>query len=454
MSEEDFYPDIDSLERNRDVEGLIKALKHTDYLIRKEAARSLKKVGDERAVLPLISTLKYEDWQSDHTLLSSLREYSAEALGAIDDKRAVKPLIQSVKEDTDDEVRWRSIYALGKIGDHRAVDTLIDALKSDSWIIRENAAKALGNMGSEEVVTNLIAALDDREWRVRKNVVISLGQIGDPEAIKPLLKLLNDEDSDVRRKTIEVLSQMGSAAYKPLMELFEGKDWYTRSKAAEVLGKIRDPRSVNIFIDTLTSNKKENRNRYVRGRVAEALGNLGDVNAVDALIEALDDNTIFVRQKAEEALIKIRSQEYPGEYTQFSNGSISFNYPVGWTIKTIVNDEKFEASNPEHSVKLSIYRKSDLEEVTFEDLIKIWDEIFEYQQIAPTTRSTSQMGDTRAFLMIGDNLKTNNIIMIVGFMLYDFFYYLHFTITSDLTDHEQDDVDLIVNTFRIHVSYM
>jgi HEAT repeat protein len=454
LPEEDFYPDIDSLERKRDVEGLIKALENKDDLIRKEAARSLKRVGDERAVRPLIRTLKYEEWQSDYTLLSTLREYSAEALGSIGDKRAVQPLIQSVEEDADDEVRWRSIYSLGKIGDHRAVDVLIKSLKSDSWIIRENAAKALGSMGSENVVTNLIDAADDKEWRVRKNIVTSLGQIGDPEAIKPLLKLLNDEDADVRRKTIDVLSHMGSAAYKPLMELFEGKDWYTRSKAAEVLGKIGDPRSVEIFIDTLTSNKKENRNRYVRGRVAEALGNLGDVKAVDALIEALDDNTIFVRQKAEEALIKIRSQEYPGEFTQFSNGSISFNYPVGWSVKTIVFNEKFEATNPDHSIKLSIYRKSDLEDVSFEDLINIWDEIFEYQHIATTTQSTSQMGNTRAFLMIGDNLKTNNIIMIVGFMLYDFFYYLHFTVKSDVSSPDQDDINLIVNTFRIHVSYI
>lgn len=45
---------IEYLEEEKDVEGLVKALKDQDYLTRKEAARALKKVGDERAVLPLI----------------------------------------------------------------------------------------------------------------------------------------------------------------------------------------------------------------------------------------------------------------------------------------------------------------------------------------------------------------------------------------------------------------
>lgn len=454
MSEENFYPDLEALEINKDVEGLINALENKDFLIRKEAARSLKKVGDERAIDALARSLKYESWQNEYPLLTSTREYSAEALGLIGDKRGVEPLIQSIKEDVDDGVRWRSAYAIGKIGDDSAVEALTEALEDKSWIVRENAAKALGNIGALKGSEALISALEDSEWRVRKNAVIALSEIGDVDAINPLLKLLNDEDADVRRKTIDALASMDDAAYYPLMELFEGKDWYTRSKAAEVLGKLGDKRAVDVFINVLLNKKKKDRNRYVRGRVAEALGNLGDERAVDALIDALDDETLFVRQKAEEAIIKIRSLSYPGKFIQFSNGSISFNYPEDWTMKTIVTDEKFEGKNQDQSIKLSIYKKSDLEDVSFKELIKIWDEIFEYRDIKTTTQNISQMGNTQAFLMIGDNLKTNYIIMIVGFKLYDLFYYLHFTIKSDISEMDQEGIDLIVNTFRIHLSYI
>ena len=42
-----------------------------------------------------------------------------------------------MKEDIDDDVRWKSACALGKIGDENAVDPLIEALNDDCWTVRE-----------------------------------------------------------------------------------------------------------------------------------------------------------------------------------------------------------------------------------------------------------------------------------------------------------------------------
>ena len=95
--EQDFIPDIDELEEQKDVEGLILALKNEDYLVRKDAAIALKRIGDERAVEALIEALKYESWEDDYTVLIAVREHAAEALGTIGDKKAVKPLIRALK---------------------------------------------------------------------------------------------------------------------------------------------------------------------------------------------------------------------------------------------------------------------------------------------------------------------------------------------------------------------
>lgn len=57
--------------------------------------------------------MKYESWQDESPILTSVRAFSAEALGAIGDRRAVEAIIQSVKEDVVKGVRWRSVFALG-----------------------------------------------------------------------------------------------------------------------------------------------------------------------------------------------------------------------------------------------------------------------------------------------------------------------------------------------------
>ena len=127
-------PNVEKLEAKRDVKGLIRALNYMKYVyVRKNAVEALGKIGDNRAVEPLIAALNDSD--------SDVREYAADALGEIGDKRAVEPLIVALR-DSNDNVRNNSVWALGKIGDKRAVEPLIASLK-DSDSVRSEAAIAL-----------------------------------------------------------------------------------------------------------------------------------------------------------------------------------------------------------------------------------------------------------------------------------------------------------------------
>lgn len=51
-------PNIEKLKEKRDVEGLIKALKDKNEIVRENAAEALGDIGDERAVEPLLKVLK------------------------------------------------------------------------------------------------------------------------------------------------------------------------------------------------------------------------------------------------------------------------------------------------------------------------------------------------------------------------------------------------------------
>jgi len=103
-------------------------------------SEALGKLGDARAVEPLIAALRDGVW--------GVRSRAAEALGKIGNRRAVEPVIAALKDS--DFSMWTAAEALGALGDARAVESLIVGLK-DPWIRRE-AAEALRRIGTPEAL--------------------------------------------------------------------------------------------------------------------------------------------------------------------------------------------------------------------------------------------------------------------------------------------------------------
>ncbi|MFN3699646.1 MAG: HEAT repeat domain-containing protein, partial [Dictyoglomus sp.] len=86
-----------------------------------------------------------------------VRGAAAKALGEIKDKRAVEPLISALK-DEDWYVREAAAYALGEIGDSRAVEPLISALKDKDEIFQFVAKEAL------KKITGMDFGIDYEKW--------------------------------------------------------------------------------------------------------------------------------------------------------------------------------------------------------------------------------------------------------------------------------------------------
>ncbi len=449
--EKEFKPDINDLQENKDVKGLIRALKHEDFLVRKDAARALVKVGDESAVEALIEALKHENWEDDYTVLIAVRESAADALGEIGDRRAVNPLIQSLFEDSDEEVRWKAAAALGKIKDHSSVMPLIDALNDPSWGVRKNITNALGDIGDNRAFDPLMTSLTDKDWHVRKYAAVALGKIGDERAIGPLVNTLNDEDSDVRWKSLIALGKIGEPAVKPLLNAFESDDWHMRSRAAEVLGKIGDKRAIKPLINALNSRDKS-QNKYVRGRIVEALGRIGDERAVDPLIMALDDQYIFVRLKASEALDLIKSKGKGSWIVHFDNGEFTFDYPNTWEIIETTNEKKVITGGiADNSINFSINRLEGVEDIDTEEFAGILKNVFLMQNSRITSEMEFKTKKMDAFIIVGENPHDVSLtkIMIVAYKRNDLIFYLWFASAPDNFEFFSEDIDLILKTFQI-----
>lgn len=126
------------------VELLIEALNHEDQDVRGDAAETLGKIKDPRAIEPLIKALEddycevgYHEVTGEHFRYYPVRLDAMEALGKIG-QPALEPLIKTLNHQ-DRDVRVIVVEALGMIGGARAVKALTRALEDKDVGIRETA---------------------------------------------------------------------------------------------------------------------------------------------------------------------------------------------------------------------------------------------------------------------------------------------------------------------------
>ena len=237
-----------------DVREQIERLYSDDPAERSSAAWALGKIGDKRAVEPLIAALKDGDsnvrkaaadslrttgWQPANAFQKSCLLFAEQAWGKLAElgKEGVDVLIAGLK-DENLRVRGNAAWTLGKIGDKRAVEPLLAALKDKESNVRRATSEALGKIGDKRAVEPLIAALKDEDSNVQRAAAEALGKIGDKRAVEPLIAAFRDKDSHVRNNAAEVLGKIGKPAVEPLIAVLRDKDSHVRNNAAEALRKI------------------------------------------------------------------------------------------------------------------------------------------------------------------------------------------------------------------------
>jgi len=156
----------------RDIKGLCKVIAKSGVVAPEEvvqASDALVGIGED-AVEPLIGIL--QDINRHNWYCARFRTSSylvAQTLGRIGDAKAVEPLIETLlKNDEFPDVQQSTAEALGRIGDRRAVDPLIGAL--DEPLTRWHAANALGKIG-EIAFEPLSKVLENMEESQREDII-------------------------------------------------------------------------------------------------------------------------------------------------------------------------------------------------------------------------------------------------------------------------------------------
>lgn len=208
------------------VESLIAVFKEGAPTVRERVATALGKIGDGRAIAPLLAALATPGLGETKVIVYALTLFGTSAL---------EPLAAALKTGVP-EIRRGAATALGQIGDPGGTEPLIDALKDQDRDVRGKAAQALGQIGDRQAIAPLIAALTDEKDYVRRHAAAALGEIGAPDALDPLLAALQDEELLVRQAAATALGRIGDErAVDPLLAALEDTDGMVRKRAAVAL---------------------------------------------------------------------------------------------------------------------------------------------------------------------------------------------------------------------------
>jgi HEAT repeat protein len=208
------------------VHALVYQLSAEEAGARRAAAKELRKLGTA-AVEPLIAALKTND--------DALRGAAARLLGRIGDTRAIEPLLDVALGFESKPLRADADKALLAIGEP-ALKPIIEGLKRPGVNALASAADLLGRIGDPRAIKPLAAALHYAPDYRRSYVVKALGQLGGEEASVALVDALQYKES--RSAAVRWLVRFGGVSVEPLIAALENPDPAVRKAAAGALQKL------------------------------------------------------------------------------------------------------------------------------------------------------------------------------------------------------------------------
>jgi HEAT repeat protein len=188
LEKSDQAQDATAREVPAELDKIITHLKDNDSFIRSTAARALARIGDPRAIGPMVEALKTDsDMIVKHTIGEALKDFGSPAM---------EPLLGLLKlkgYQNEDAAKVAAIM-LGKMGPE-VLEPLLSMLGSRCPEEREYAALALGWLGNQRAVEPLMALLsqvkDDPMWhlsaKATEQVVVALAKIGDLRAANAII---------------------------------------------------------------------------------------------------------------------------------------------------------------------------------------------------------------------------------------------------------------------------
>jgi HEAT repeat protein len=188
--------------------------------VRRVAVESLGKIGDPRAVDPILSL--------QHDPAAIVREASVLAMGRLKPTatEGVVALLTQALEDPVESVRQAAVVAVGEIEPGtRLLQPVVGLLRSSDVRVRRAAVQALLQIDASQSIPALVAAGRDSDAEVRQGIVAAVGEWGGA-AVSPWLRerLAEDSAPGVRAEAAYRLGLLSDLDVRAALESAAAKD--------------------------------------------------------------------------------------------------------------------------------------------------------------------------------------------------------------------------------------
>lgn len=252
------------------------------------------------AVDRLLQQLSYASFNSN----PDARRLTVETLGRIGDRRAVLPLIDLL--ETEPELVVYIVTALGQIGDRRAYAPLLRLLSHPLALIRQATVAALNALKYPELPHQIETLLDSTNPHLRESATRILGYFAAPDRESILLAHCHDPNERVRVAAIETIPYLESAAAPlELQRALQDAAPKVRAAAARALGQVESALTRPLLLEAL-----QDQDAWVRYYAVRSIGLQADPGLIAPLVPLAEADTAFtVRLAAIEAIGKLGGKQ-------------------------------------------------------------------------------------------------------------------------------------------------
>ena len=193
---------------------LISLLHDESFEVRRTAAESLGKIGDQSAVAALLPVLTDP--------VPAVRAAAAQALGrmsAASDEAVVAGLSRSL-EDPADAVKQSAAMAIGEIEPlSRLLKPVVNLVHASDVHVRRAAIRALLEVDTSLWTPLLLPALEDPDTEVRQGTVAVLGASGNSQVRTEIQRrFLRDQSPAVRVEAAYHMAELGGTETRSVLQ--------------------------------------------------------------------------------------------------------------------------------------------------------------------------------------------------------------------------------------------